>query len=87
MEGCGGKDMRNTDRGGEGGGSEYPKRQNDGCRCFIIFFFSTPLVLAISRRKVKAIYAAGASSLTAPVVAVEEPCVAPRWWQAHWGGL
>jgi hypothetical protein len=39
MEACGGKDMRNTDRGGEGGGSEYPKRQNDGCRCFYYFLF------------------------------------------------
>ena len=31
---------------------------------FIIFFFSTPLQLAISRRMVKPIYAAGASSLS-----------------------
>ena len=53
---------------------------------FVIFFFSTPLLLAISRRKVKAIYAAGASSLTAAVVAAAEGCVAPSWCWAHWGG-
>ena len=52
---------------------------------FIIFFLSTPLVLAISLRKVKAIYAASESYLTV-VAAVAEGCVAQTWWQAHWGG-
>ena len=61
---------------------------------FIIFFLSTPLVLAISLRKVKAIYAASESYLTV-VAAVAEGCVAqkgpgerrrPPCRHAYWGG-
>ena len=70
--------------GREAGASTRKDKMMDA-DVFIIFFLSRPLVLAISLRKVKAIYAASESYLTV-VAAVAEGCVAQTWWQAHCGG-